>query len=115
MTCTVVSDESRSASKRGTDQVGRCQRLGIPGQDPGDIDRNVPEADDGRFALGEIETAVDVVRMAVVPADEIGGSVTPRQLLTGNAELAISLRTRRNDHRVDMQTAVPRPSGPDRS
>ena len=58
-------------------------------QDAAHVDRHVALADDGYDLLGEIEHAIPVVGMGVVPTDELGGRVAPRQVLARDAEPAI--------------------------
>ena len=81
--------------------VGLAQLVGAQREHPRAVDRDVAVADDDDpLAVAEVELAVGVVGMAVVPAHEGGGRLGSRQVLAGDAELPVGRRADRVDHRV---------------
>ena len=70
------------------------------GEHPGDVHRHVAVADHHGALAGEVELALGVVGVGVVPADEGGGGVAAGQILAGDAELAVGLAADREDDRV---------------
>ena len=80
--------------------VGFGQLLGRAAQDPGHVHGDVAHADDGYPFLGEIELAVAIIGMAVVPGDELGGRVAVLQIFPGDAHAPIRLRPRGIDDLV---------------
>ena len=85
----------------GAVQVGR-----VPGQDPGHIHRDVPDADDRNRLSVQNERAGPDVRVPAVPVDEVGGRVAARQVLARNAEPPVPHRPGRVDHRVVSRQQV---------
>ena len=57
-------------------------------------------ADHRRGLAAEIELAVAVVRMAVIPGDKVAGAMAPRQVFAGDAQRPADVGTRRKYHRV---------------
>src|SRR3954447_11473999 len=77
--------------------VGLAQLVIGQGQHPGDVHRHVAVADHDGALAGEVELAISVVGVGVVPADEGGGGVAAGQVLTGDAELAVGLAANGED------------------
>ena len=77
--------------ERVVGDVGGRQLLGRPAQDPDDVDRDVADAHDRHPLLREIERAVPIVGVAVVPGDELGRGMAPAQVLTGNPHAPVGL------------------------
>ena len=69
-------------------------------QDSRAVERDIAVADDR--GVGAVQRRVEVreIGMAVVPADELRRADHARQVLAGNAELAIMRRADRKDHRI---------------
>ncbi len=82
--------------------VGARQFVDVHGEDPRDIEGDVAVADDDGAFAGQIEGAVGVVGVAVVPGDELGGGVAAGQVLARDPESAVGRRTGRIDHGVVM-------------
>jgi hypothetical protein len=61
-------------------------------EDAGDVDRHVPDADDRGPLLVEVELAVPVVGVAVVPGHELGGRMAASQVLAGDPHAPVGLR-----------------------
>src|SRR5215218_2189441 len=80
--------------------VGLAQLVVGESQHPGDVHRHVAVADHHGALAGEVELVVGVVGVGVVPADEGGGGMAARQVLAGDAELAVGLAADREDDRV---------------
>ncbi len=91
---------SSSGERHRIRAVGLAQLVVGQGQHPGDVHRHVAVADHHGALAGEVEVAVGVVGVGVVPADEGGGGVAAGQVLAGNAELAVGLAADREDDRV---------------
>ena len=77
-----------------------AQLLGAQREHPRAVDRHVAVADDDDPLAVEVELAVRMVGMAVVPADEGRGGLGPRQVLSGDPEPPVGRRADRVDHRV---------------
>ncbi len=88
--------------------VGGGQYIWIGHQDARDVDGNVAVAYDDGAGAGQIRCHLLKVRVRVVPADEINRGDTARQLLAGNVECTVRLRTDGVDHRVVAQGQVGR-------
>ncbi len=63
-------------------EVGRCEMVGTGREDPDGIHRDVADADDCGGLVRQVEGAIGVVGMAVVPGDKFGGRVTAGEVLT---------------------------------
>ena len=67
--------------QRMTGDIGPAQFVRCFRQDARDIERDVAMADDRHGFAVEIEVDLAVVRMAIVPGDEIAGAVAAREAL----------------------------------
>jgi hypothetical protein len=65
----------------GALELGRSER-----QHPGHIRRDVTVADHDGALSGEIDVELSIVRMAVVPGDELRGWEAAREVLAGNSK-----------------------------
>ena len=71
------------------------------GENPGDVQGDVPDAEDGD--VGRLKgPAAGKVGMAVVPGDEVGGAVASGKVDAGNVERGVGKRPRGDDDRVVM-------------
>src|SRR6476661_1531213 len=86
--------------ERVADDVGSFELGPSLRKDPGAVKRDIAIADDGRVAAVQRRIEVGEVGMAIVPADELRRADHARQILAGNAELAVMRRANREDHRV---------------
>ncbi len=80
--------------------VGRAELVGIEHEHAPDVDGDVAVADHDRALGVEVELVVGVVRMAVVPGDELRGRVRARPVLAGDPEPVVGGRADRVDERV---------------
>src|SRR5207244_10737445 len=80
--------------------VGMLESVYRLRQDPAHVYGDVPLADDDSHFLTEIELAVPVVGVRVVPADELGRRVASRQVLAGDAQPPI----RSEEHTSELQS-----------
>jgi len=80
--------------------VGLPQLVGAQRQHPRAVDRHVPVADHDHSLAAQVELAVGVVGMAVVPADEGRRRLRAPQVLPGDPEPPVRRRADRVDHRV---------------
>ena len=85
--------------------LSRQQVIGVLREHAGDVERDVAVADDGDLLRVERPLARDI-RMAVVPAHEIGGAVAARQVDAGDVEVGIPDRTGREDDGVVVALEV---------
>ncbi len=93
----------RALAQRGervVGDVGARQLVGVAGEEPRDIGRDVAVADDDRGLVRQIGREVAEVRVAVVPADERGRGQAAGQVLTRGCRGAVRLRAHGVDHRV---------------
>lgn len=87
--------------------IGLCQFVRRGQQDPRDVHGDVAVADDGHaFCRAQVERAVCVIRVAVVPTDELGRRMKAAQLFAGDAELLPRLTTKRVDDLVVVRSEV---------
>ena len=87
-----LPDPARGETLEGVrGDVGMLELVYRLRQDPAHVYGDVPLADDDSHFLTEIELAVPVVGVRVVPADELGRRVASRQVLAGDAQLPIAL------------------------
>jgi hypothetical protein len=82
------------------------QLLAGEGEHAGHVGGDVAVADHDRALAGEVELAVAVVGMAVVPGDELGGGEAPGQVLAGDAQAPVGLGADRVDDRVVARVQV---------
>ena len=82
--------------------VGLLELVRRAHEDARHVDRHVADADDSRPLRREIELAVAVVGMGVVPGDELSGGVTAGEVLTGDAHVTVGLCPGGEDHLVIM-------------
>jgi hypothetical protein len=80
--------------------IGVLELVDGLGKDAADIRRYIALTDDDCYLLRQIEDPIPVIGMAVVPAHKLGRCVAPRQILAGNAQFPVSLRTAGEDHRM---------------
>jgi hypothetical protein len=85
---------------RGVRRVGRRELVLRQREHAGDVERHVAVPDDHDALVREVEVEVLVVRVAVVPGDELGGRPRSRQVLSGDAESPIGLGADRIDDGV---------------
>ena len=71
-------------------------------QDAAEVGGHVALADDDHDFPGQVEAAVPVFRMAVVPGDELDGGVAAQQIFPGNAEVPVALGAAGEHHGVIM-------------
>ena len=73
--------------------VGRGELLGGQHEHPGHVERHVAVADDHRpLGREQVDLEVGEVRVAVVPADELGGRVRAGQLFAGDPQRPVRRR-----------------------
>src|SRR5262249_57620029 len=70
----------------GAPDAGALKLLGAERGHAGHVDGDVAVADDHRPPLREVKLEPSVVRMAVVPGDELGGGPAPGQRLAGDPQ-----------------------------
>ena len=70
------------------------------GQDPRAVERDIAVADDRGVSAAERRIEIGEIRMAIVPADELGRADDAGQLLARDAELAVVRRAGGQDDRV---------------
>src|SRR5207245_443681 len=75
--------------ERMADDVRAFELVPRFGQDARAIERDIAVADDRRMRAAERRVQIREFGMAVVPADEPGRADDTRQILAGDAELAI--------------------------
>src|SRR5690606_34534969 len=80
--------------------VGAGQQLGRAGQDPGQVHRHVAVADHDGAPGRQVEVQVAVVRVGVVPADELGRRVAAGQVLARDPHPPVGAGADRVDDRV---------------
>jgi hypothetical protein len=80
--------------------VGLRQLVGAERQDARDVGGHVPVPDHHGTLRGEVRREVGVVRVAVVPGDELRGGEAPRQVLSRDPERLVRLGPGRVDHGV---------------
>ena len=90
----------RQNLERMRGDVGPAQFVGGFGQDARHVERHIAVADHRRGLAAEIELAVAVVRMAVIPGDEVAGVMAPRQVFAGDAQRPADVGAGRKHHRV---------------
>src|SRR4029079_11223981 len=72
-------------------------------EDADDVGGDVAVADHDGAPDGEVEGAVAEVGVAVVPGDELGGGMAPRQVLPRDPEVLVRLGAGRvHDGRVEL-------------
>jgi hypothetical protein len=89
--------------------VGTGELVRGLGQDPGDVDRHVPDADHHCGVAVERRVEVDVVGVAVVPGHEVGGREAAREVLARDAEAPIAGRPVGEHDGVVVRFAARRP------
>ena len=72
--------------------VRRCELVGREREHPCDVERDVSVPDHDRPLRGQVERELLIVRVTVVPGDELGCGPRAGQVLTRNSEPAIGLR-----------------------
>ena len=86
--------------------IGRLELGGSATEDPGDIDGDISGTDDHGRPASEVEVEARVVGVPVEPRHELGGRVTPGEVLPRNAEAPVGLGARaENDlvvHRSEL-------------
>ena len=82
--------------------VGRTQLAGLQHEHPRDVERDIAVADDDGPRAGEIELVGRVIRVAVVPGDELGGRVGTGAVLARDAQAVVARGTDRVDDAVVM-------------
>ncbi len=80
--------------------VGLRQLVRVGDQCPRDVEGDVAVADDHRAFAGQVEGAVGVVGVPVVPGDELGGGVRAGQVLAGHVQVPVGGGTDGVDHGV---------------
>ena len=86
--------------------VGLGEDVLRAGEDPGEVHRHVPVAHHRRRLRLEVEAEVAEVGVGVVPADELGGGVAPRQVLAGDPHPPVGAGADRVDDRVVVRLQV---------
>ena len=77
--------------ERVVGHVGRRQLFGAEAQDASDIHRDIAHPNHHCARTAEIELFAGVVRVAVVPGDELRGRVAARQIFPGDVQAAVPL------------------------
>ena len=80
--------------------VGRAQLVVGQREHPRNVERDVAVADHDRARAAEVKLTIAVVRMAVVPGDELRRGVASGQLLAGDPEPPVGRRADRVQHRM---------------
>ena len=78
--------------------VGLPEIVDRLGKNATDIRSDVALANDDDLLLGQIETVLQKIGMAVVPANERGGGMAARQVFARNAQLSIGFGPAAEDH-----------------
>src|ERR1700716_4122069 len=73
--------------------IGFAQVVDRRGQDAGDVAGDVALPDHDGAIARQIEYPVAIIRLPVVPADELGGGVAAREVLAGDSEASVGART----------------------
>src|SRR5438067_5913472 len=94
----VLDSTLREGFQRGVANIGAPQMFNRRGQDARNIGRDISLADNDCGRLGEIEFAVLIIRVPVVPAHELGGGMAAAHVLAGNTEAAVRARAARNNN-----------------
>ncbi len=105
----------RERRERVVGDVGRAQLVGAEHQQPRDVERDVAVADHDRPLRAEVEAAVGVVGVAVVPGDELGRRVRAGQLLARDPHPPVGRRADPRRSRRDRRRPAPRAAGRGRS
>lgn len=90
----------RQNLERVPSNVRPAQFVGGFRKDTRNVERHIAVADHRRGLAAEIEITVAVVRMPVIPSDEVAGVVTPGQVFAGDAQRPADVGARRKHHRV---------------
>ena len=95
--------------------VGLGQHVGVGHQDAGHVDGDVAVADHHRPSAGDVGRHSGEVRVGVVPADEVHGRDTSRQVLARDAQRPVRLGAHGvDDGVIALGEFVGRDVGPDR-
>ncbi len=98
-TCTSVTGDCLETVVDVRRDLGGQQVVGVLGEHARDVEGDVAVADHGDLLCLERPGARHV-RVAVVPAHEVGGAVAAREVDAGDAEVGVAHGAGREDHRV---------------
>lgn len=87
-----ISDSALSERfERVLADIGVFEFIDCLGEDAADIDCHVALPNDNCDRVRKVEHLVSIIRVAVIPANELGSGVAAQQILSGNSKCSIGL------------------------